>query len=121
MVNEAQLRKYGPHYDKKKLDGLTKSMKRKLGNDMASVIAIEELSELIQATSKWLRFDQNPSGNDFYKNDKMNLCEEIADATIALHILKQVAGISGAEINRMIAYKVDHKQDILNRGRMVKK
>ena len=121
MVNKEQLIKYGNHYDKKKLDVLAKSMNRNLG-DMAAVIAIEELSEMIQATSKWLRFDKNPKANrNFYKMDKTNLCEEIADATIALHILRNMAGISGAEVNQMIAYKIDHKQEILNKGRMIKR
>ena len=120
MVVKDRLIKYGTHYDKKKLDGLAKGMNRKLG-DMAAVIAIEELSELIQATSKWLRFDKDPNANkDFYNMDKTNLCEEIADATIALHILRNMAGISGAEVNQMIAYKIDRKQEILNRGKMIK-
>ena len=119
-VNINRLRKYSPHYDKKKLEDLAKSMNKKLG-DMAAVIAIEELSELVQATSKWLRFDKNPEANkEFYKNDKMNLCEEIADATIALHTLKHMAGLSGSEINQMIAYKIDQKKRFLNNGKMVK-
>lgn len=121
MVIKERLMKYGTHYDKKKLDNLSKGMNRNLG-DMAAVIAIEELSELIQATSKWLRFDKNPKANrNFYNTDKTNLCEEIADATIALHILRNMAGISGAEVNQMIAYKIDRKQEILDHGKMIKK
>ena len=121
MVIRDKLIKYDAHYDKKKLNTLAKGMNRKLG-DMAAVIAIEELSELIQATSKWLRFDKNPTANkDNYNLDKINLCEEIADATIALHVLRNMAGISGAEVNQMIAYKIDRKQEILNHNKMIKK
>lgn len=119
-VNKDQLRRYGQYYDRKRLEDLAKSMNKKLG-DMAPVIAMEELSELIQATSKWLRFDRNPEANrDFYKADKLNICEEIADATIALHIIKHMAGVSGADINQMIAYKIERDFGLLNGNKMVK-
>lgn len=119
-VNKDQLRRYGQHYDRKRLEDLAKSMNRKLG-DMAPVIAMEELSELVQATTKWLRFDRNPESNrERYRDDKLNICEEIADATIALHIIKHMAGVSGGDINQMIAYKIERDFGLLNQNKMVK-
>ena len=120
-INKDDLRKYGKYYDKKKLNILAKSMNKKLG-DMAAVIAIEELSELIQITSKWLRFDKSGDQDPYYRaKDKMALTEEIADATIALHTLKYMAGISQQDIDRMIAYKIDRKSKFLNNGSMIKR
>ena len=95
-------------------------MNKKLG-DMAPVIAIEELSELVQATTKWLRFDRVEALNkDRIEEDRLNIIEEIADATIALSIIKNMAGVSQSDINQMIAYKVDRDFGLLNSGKMVK-
>lgn len=118
-INKDDLRKYGKYYDKKKLNILAKTMNKKLG-DMAAVIAIEELSELIQITSKWLRFDKSDEQDSYYRaKDKMALTEELADATIALHTLKYMAGISQQDIDQMIAYKIDRKSKFLNNGTIV--
>ncbi len=120
--------------DKNKLGGFNSSQNGKNLNifankineelkTMAPVIAIEELSELIQATSKWMRFDRPGTNNTKAKieEDKIHLTEEIADATIALHIIKNMANISQNDIDQMIAYKLDRKRKFLDNGTIINK
>ena len=119
-VNLERLKKYGNFYSNKKLTDLAVNMNYTY-DDMATIIAIEELSELIHATTKWLRFDRDKEMNEYhYDDDKLNITEELADATIALSIIKDKAGITQDELNRMIAYKIDVKSHICESGKMVK-
>ena len=119
-VNLERLKKYNNFYSNKKLSDLASDMNYTY-DDMATIIAIEELSELIHATTKWLRFDRDREMNEqFYDSDRLNITEELADATIALSIIKDKAGISQDELNRMIAYKIDVKSHICRSGKMVK-
>lgn len=121
MVNEKDLKQYPKHYDRDKLHKLSRSMNNQLG-DTACVIAMEELAELIQMTSKWLRFGQYYKDDKQDKfNDKIRLTEEIADVYIALDIIKDKAHIEQSDINRMVAYKMKRKQGFLNNGSITKK
>lgn len=121
MVNEKDLNQYPKHYDREKLHKLSRSMNNQLG-DYACIIAMEELSELIQMTSKWLRFGQYYEDDKQDKfNDKIRLTEEIADVYIALDIIKDKANIEQSDINRMVAYKINRKQGFLNNGSIIKK
>lgn len=116
MVNEKDLKQYPKHYDGEKLHKLSRSMNKELG-DVACIIAMEELAELIQMTSKWLRFGQYYKDDRQDKfNDKIRLTEEIADVYIALDIIKDNAHIQQSDINRMVAYKIDRKQSFLSNG-----
>lgn len=61
------------------------------------VVCMEELSELIQAISKYIR--------GF--NNKDNLTEEIADVKICCEMLQQICRISESEVQKMIKEKQD--------------
>lgn len=69
---------------------------RKYGKETQSIVCMEECSELIQAISKRLR--GKPDATD-------NLAEEMADVTICLHLLKEMYGITDAQLNEWIARK----------------
>lgn len=69
---------------------------RKYGKEMQSIVCMEECSELIQAISKCLR--GKPDATD-------NLAEEMADVTICLHLLKEMYGITDAQLNEWITRK----------------
>lgn len=69
---------------------------RKYGKEMQSIVCMEECSELIQAISKCLR--GKPDATD-------NLAEEMADVTICLHLLKEMYGITDAQLDEWIDRK----------------
>lgn len=69
---------------------------RKYGKEMQSIVCMEECSELIQAVSKCLR--GKPDVTD-------NLAEEMADVIICLHMLKEMYGITDAQLEEWIARK----------------
>lgn len=69
---------------------------RKYGKTMQSIVCMEECSELIQAISKCLR--GKPDATD-------NLAEEMADVTICLCLLKEMYGITDAQLEEWIARK----------------
>lgn len=68
----------------------------KYGKEMQSIVCMEECSELIQAISKCLR--GKPDATD-------NLAEEMADVIICLYLLKEMYGITDAQLNEWIARK----------------
>lgn len=68
----------------------------KYGKEMQSIVCMEECSELIQAISKCLR--GKPDATD-------NLAEEMADVTICLHLLKEMYGITDAQLEEWITRK----------------
>ena len=65
------------------------------------IIVIEELAELTQQLSKFLRG----------KEDHIGLIEEFADVTMALHYVKEICGITDDEINKAINVKIDRLQN----------
>lgn len=69
---------------------------RKYGKEIQSIVCMEECSELIQAVSKRLR--GKPGATD-------NLAEEMADVTICLYLLKEMYGITDAQLEEWIARK----------------
>lgn len=69
---------------------------RKYGKEAQSIVCMEECSELIQAISKRLR--GKPDATD-------NLAEEMADVTICLYLLKEMYGITDAQLNEWITRK----------------
>jgi NTP pyrophosphatase (non-canonical NTP hydrolase) len=69
---------------------------RKYGKEIQSIVCMEECSELIQAVSKCLR--GKPDVTD-------NLAEEMADVIICLHMLKEMYGITDAQLEEWIARK----------------
>lgn len=68
----------------------------KYGKEMQSIICMEECSELIQAVSKRLR--GKPDATD-------NLAEEMADVTICLYLLREMYGITDAQLEEWIERK----------------
>lgn len=68
----------------------------KYGKEAQSIVCMEECSELIQAISKCLR--GKPDATD-------NLAEEMADVTICLHLLKEMYGITDAQLDEWITRK----------------
>lgn len=122
MVDKNRLRNFDSSQNGKNLNIFASRINEEL-KSMAPIIAIEELSELIQATSKWMRFDRPGTNNAKVKieEDKIHLTEEIADATIALHIIKNMAKISNNDIEQMIAYKLDRKRKFLDNGTIINK
>ena len=122
MVDKNRLRNFDSSQNGKNLNIFASRINEEL-KSMAPIIAIEELSELIQATSKWMRFDRPGTNNAKAKveEDKIHLTEEIADATIALHIIKNMAKISNNDIEQMIAYKLDRKRKFLDNGTIINK
>lgn len=69
---------------------------RKYGKEIQSIVCMEECSELIQAVSKCLR--GKPDVTD-------NLAEEMADVIICLHMLKEMYGITDAQLEEWTARK----------------
>lgn len=63
--------------------------------DISMVIAIEELAELQQALSKFLRKKPNID----------NLCEEFADVTICLEWIKEYCNLNEEDIEKWRQYK----------------
>ena len=55
-VNVSKLKATRPRWEKKDLEILTSRMNKELPHDKALVIGIEELSELTQAVTKFMRF-----------------------------------------------------------------
>lgn len=70
------------------------------------VIVMEELAELIQATSKLKRG----------KPDYDNLAEEIADVMICLEVVKQLSKLSEQEIQKWLKFKLDRATQKIKEG-----
>lgn len=65
------------------------------------IIVIEELAELQQQLSKYLR------GNA----DRIGLIEEYADVVVGLDYIKHICNITDEEINKAINVKIDRLQN----------
>lgn len=64
------------------------------------IIVMEELAELQQQLSKYLRG----------KGDHLDLVEECADVLVGIGYIKAICGVTDAEINKAINVKVDRLQ-----------
>ena len=69
------------------------------GTMLASVVSIEECSELQKELTKFLRTDS--------EGDKTNLIEEMADVYICILMLQVTYGISNDEFEMMFRKKLD--------------
>ena len=71
------------------------------GKDRQLLIAMEELAELSQEVSKYLRG----------KGDYIGLLEELADVTIVIKHIKMILGINDEDLNRAVCIKIDESLD----------
>ena len=114
-VQIERLKQYPKYYSIRNLEKLSSRMNKELCW-MAPIIINEELSELQQAVSKWIRYNTSCIKPDDFSRERnyLNLIEEIADVTIALNMVKHMANISTEEINQMISYKIDRNKQKLD-------
>lgn len=84
---------------------VTTKMIEARGNEML-VIVMEELSELIQATSKLKREKPNLD----------NLVEEIADTLISIEVLKKIGNLSEEDIKKKLDYKLKRASKKIKEG-----
>lgn len=89
----------------KKMSYITDKMIGEIGEEML-VIAMEELAELSQATSKLKRG----------KADLDNLAEEIADVIICTEAIKKIGGITETSIEKWIDFKLDRAMKRIREG-----
>ena len=120
-VDVTRLKATKPRWDKKDLNVLTTRMNKELPNDRALIIGIEELSELTQAVTKFMRFSSGKPiiNGSRYARNRRDVLEEMADVVIAIDIFKNHLGIGDKEFNQMLAYKINAKFSKLNNGEMV--
>lgn len=88
-----------------KLDTITNKMIETKGNEML-VIAMEELSELIQAISKLKRGKPNID----------NMAEEIADTLICIEIIKKIGNVSEDAIQDWVDFKLTRSLSKIEEG-----
>lgn len=77
-----------------------KKLNEHYGADMSVVMCIEELSELIKALTKCLRYGETASTFE-------HLVEELADATICLALLQDVFAVKDEILDNEITLKMD--------------
>lgn len=76
----------------------------KWGEEMQMLVAIEEMSEVVKALTKWLRGT----------GTKDDVAEEIADATIMLEQLRLIFGIN-EEVCEAMDAKIERLRERMNR------
>ncbi len=81
-------------------------------NTMQKVIAIEEMSELMQAISKDIR------GIGHY--NRQNIIEEVADVKIMLQQLEYIYHINPVDLYKVIEKKIERTRERLNEERTVR-
>ena len=77
------------------------------GNDRVLLIAMEELAELSQEISKFLRGKGNPIG----------ILEELADVSIVIRQIKSILHINNTDLNKAICIKIDEGLDKMELGK----
>lgn len=70
------------------------------------IITNEELAELIQEVSKYLRD----------KGDYYNLLQELADVSICMNYIKMICNVSDEDLNKAIIVKAKRIENKLNSG-----
>lgn len=83
---------------------IRRNVNSKGGEHRLLIIAMEELSELIQQLSKVLR----------KRTDRQCLIEEMADTLLMLESVKKICNVKTAEINKALNVKMDRLERILN-------
>ena len=81
---------------------------QKFGAEHQKMMAIEEMSELMQAISK---HNRNPS-----EKTRMNLLEEIADVSIMCAQLMCIYGITDKDLDKMLDIKLEKLEKLLKSG-----
>ena len=118
-VQLEKLQQFNTFYSNKQISNIGAEMYDKLGV-IAPIIAMEELAELQKAISKWVRFNTSCIKPDDLSRgtNYLNLVEEMADVTIILEMVKHMGNVSTADLNQMIAYKVNRLEHKLADGSM---
>lgn len=112
-VDFDRLRKFKPQdYDKRELIAHANYVINNY-KDFTYVIGTEELAELSQAMSKFLRFEGDKRSTTHNRQD---VCEELADAYFVLEMYRQRAGVSMDDLHQMMAYKICKRRDLMSRG-----
>lgn len=93
--------KANTNFDKDRFEYITHKSLSASGEQESMIIAMEELAELSQATSKQLR----------NKGDYYNLIEEMADVIISLQLIKDNYNISKEDLIKSINTKIDRIDD----------
>lgn len=83
--------------EKKCCAEIIKEAIEKWGNELQTVVCMEECSELIKECSKMLRG----------KGNKSHLIEEIADVKICLVMLEKMYEISAIDVNAVMLEKIE--------------
>lgn len=88
------------------------------GAEKQMVVMIEELSELIQAASKWLRIQQNGLVVRKSPEEVMeNLIEELADVSITTDQIKHLLGIPEKRIREIRTEKIRRTAESIEKER----
>lgn len=74
-----------------------------IGESYNLMIAMEELSELIQAISKFQRNGKPNTKDDLY----YTVLEEYADVSVVMHYIEQIVGLDQSDIDKAIHVKLD--------------
>lgn len=78
-----------------------------IGSTYNLLIAMEEMAELIQATCKHIRSDDD-SDESYYK-----VLEEYADVILALKYIKEIVNLQDDDINKAINVKIERLENKL--------
>lgn len=77
------------------------------GAEKQMVVLIEELAELTQAATKWLRIQQQGQTVRKSEGEVMeNLIEELADVSIMTEQIKHLLGVSEKELHEIRSEKI---------------
>lgn len=106
-----EFHKASEELDKKRLKKIIRKEMEAFPNEKPgqhqSIMIMEEMSELIQEVSKYLR----GMGN------KHNLLQEMADVYISLESLKEIYGITSLELHKAVNVKIDRiDKELKERG-----
>ena len=77
----------------------------------------EECGELIQATSKYMRFQETSYASTVDWSYLQNVIEEIADVEVMLDEIKHLLNISDEAIEGIKEKKVDRQLERISKGR----
>ena len=96
------------HFTKDEINDFVKTsiLKCDDGGKIKLIITTEELAELIQAVTKFIRGFDNRTDVAF-TDVHTGITEEIADVLICIEYLKEICVISDTEINKAIDIKLD--------------
>ena len=117
-VDRDRLHTYPGYYSKSIMGATAERMNKECG-PKAMIISIEELSELIKAISKNLRFTNNRGIDHNYRQHREDIIEELADVMISIESIKHKYRIDNGTLEQMIAYKLDRVNWKLDNGTFI--